>query len=133
MRRGLILVVVAVALVLLVAHQLSGPPSRGEQAYRLEKRLRCPTCQGISVADSPSPIARTIRRVIDSELNAGRDPRAIEADLVATYGDWILLEPPNRGLGLIVWWLPPVAMLIGLVLVGRRVWCWADGGQREEA
>ena len=40
------------------------------------------------------------------------------------YGDWIMLEPPKRGLHLVVWVLPVVAGLAGLAVVALLVRRW---------
>lgn len=112
-RPGTAAMVAVAALAVLAALFLpaaAGTPATPErQAEELAARLRCPSCQGISVADSPSPIARRMYAAILAELRAGRTPEQVEAGLVAAYGDWIRLEPPRSGLGLIAWWIPALA------------------------
>jgi cytochrome c-type biogenesis protein CcmH/NrfF len=85
--------------------------------------LRCPVCQNLSVADSMSEMARDMRALIIDQLRAGRAPEEIRAYFVSKYGPWILLSPPARGIGLLVWVLPvlgAVAALAGTALALRR-------------
>ena len=91
------------------------------RAVAIEQQLRCPTCQGLSVADSPSPIAAGMRREVQTQLAAGADAAQIRASFIARYGDWILLAPPRRGIGLLVWTAPAVAVFAGLLLVTRTL------------
>ena len=105
------------------AAQDSGPPSRAQTARAVAESLRCPTCQGLSAADSPSPVAVGIRDTIGQQLDEGRSPDQIRAWFVARYSSWILLSPPRRGLNWLLWLLPAIAMAgLGgiLVLLGRR-------------
>lgn len=60
--------------------------------------LKCPVCHDLSAPDSP--VAQQMRAQISDELRAGRAPDQIRTDFVAAYGEWILLSPPQRGLGL---------------------------------
>lgn len=80
--------------------------------------LRCPVCQNLSVADSPSEMAGQMRVVIRERLRAGQSPEAIIAYFTEKYGEWILLSPKAWGFNLIVWLLPAGAMLAGLVGLG---------------
>jgi cytochrome c-type biogenesis protein CcmH len=99
------------------------PASIEDTTHQISAALRCPTCQGISVADSPSPVARDMRDRIASELRAGRSPAEIEREFVAVYGDWILLDPQPEGIGLLPWAVPIVLSAggaLGWLLVVRR-------------
>ena len=42
--------------------------------------LRCPVCQGLSVADSPSTMARNMKAEVREKLAAGYDREQILAD-----------------------------------------------------
>ncbi len=87
------------------------------QAQAIAARLRCPVCQNESVADSPAELANQMRSLIREKLAAGEPPDQIIAYFVSRYGEWILLEPPRRGLAWVVWIAPPTVLLLGLALV----------------
>lgn len=90
----------------------------------LAAQLRCPVCQALSVRDSPSKVAAAFRGRIRELVAAGRSDEEVRAFFVARYGDWILLSPPRRGLGLAAWVLPPAILLAGLALVALAVRRW---------
>jgi cytochrome c-type biogenesis protein CcmH/NrfF len=105
---------VAAVIVLVVVVQPAPPVTREDQARTLAAELRCPDCESLSVAESRTAAAAAIRAEIDEELAAGRSPADIRASLVTRYGQWILLQPTSP----LVWLLPIVALLIGVVLFG---------------
>src|SRR5437763_5744225 len=74
--------------------------------------LRCPVCQGLSVADSPSTMARNMKAEVREKLAAGYDQEQILADFERSYGEFVRLEPRMRGVNLVVW-LGPLAALVG--------------------
>jgi len=74
--------------------------------------LRCPVCQGLSVADSPSTMARNMKAEVREKLAAGYDREQILAHFERSYGEFVRLEPRMRGVNLLVW-LGPLAVLIG--------------------
>jgi cytochrome c-type biogenesis protein CcmH len=94
------------------------PTSRAELAHQIAADLRCPDCQGLSVADSGSPSAAEIRRQIDVQLRAGRLPDQVRQSFVDRYGEWILLSPTAP-----IAWLLPLAVLLAAVGV-LVVWIW---------
>lgn len=87
-------------------------PSLDARARDLESRLRCPVCQGLSIADSPAPLAQQMRTVVRQQLASGATDSAVLAYFTARYGQWILLEPPTGGTGSVLW-LAPAALLLG--------------------
>ena len=94
------------------------PQSQQEVVTAIAKTLRCPTCQGLSVADSPSTIAVGMREIIAEQVAEGRRPDEIREFFVDRYGPWILLSPPADGLGFLVWTLPLGAVAVGALAAG---------------
>ena len=74
--------------------------------------LRCPACQGESVADSRSPIAAAMRQVVADQLAQGRDRDEIRRWFVQRYGADVLTDPPARGVALLLWGVPGLTLLI---------------------
>jgi cytochrome c-type biogenesis protein CcmH len=100
----------------------------------LSSELRCPVCQGLSLADSPSELALEMRDVIKDQLREGKSPEQVRQYFIGKYGEWILLEPQPHGLNLIVYVLPVLAVAGGLLLIWRAVRKWttpAPGNPRE--
>jgi cytochrome c-type biogenesis protein CcmH len=81
-----------------------------ERADALAAELRCPDCQGLSVADSQTAAAREIRRQIDELVAASATDAAVRAHFVDRYGEWILLAPVSP----FAWILPVIALVVGV-------------------
>ena len=94
------------------------PPDFSPRVFEIAGELRCPVCQGESAAESNAGIAVEMRRIIAEQLAQGKTEAEIRQFFVERYGDWILYEPPARGLTLWVWLSP----LIGLGLLGYGLW-----------
>lgn len=94
------------------------------EVFSIGNELRCPTCVSESVSESSSAIAREMRVIIQDQLNEGRTRAEILAFFQDRYGDWILLNPPARGILLIVWLLPALGVLVGAVLLVRLMRRW---------
>jgi cytochrome c-type biogenesis protein CcmH len=118
-----LLAVVVVALVIGGARPGKGPKSPAARSEAIAGDLRCPVCQGLSIADSHSPTADAIKEDIRRRVDAGESDAAIRAHYVDSYGEWILLRPKASGVGALVWILPVGALLLaggGLTLAFRR-------------
>lgn len=94
-----------------------------DRARDLAVELRCPVCEALSVADSPSTTARAIRTDLRRRIVAGQSDEEIRQAYVDRYGESILLQPEGSGLGVLVWGLPVAAIVLGaggLALALRR-------------
>lgn len=87
----------------------------------LASELRCPVCQGLSIADSPSELAQEMRAVVKDQLAAGKTPDEIKTYFVDKYGEWALLSPKPIGLNLLVYVLPLMMVVGGGWFVWRFV------------
>lgn len=118
------LIVLLVILAALAAPATAAPVDENT-VREVGEQLRCVVCQSLSVADSPSETANQMRQIIRERLAAGETPEQIKAYFVDKYGLWILLAPPRQGWSLLVWVVPFVGLLGGLVLVAVLVTRWS--------
>jgi cytochrome c-type biogenesis protein CcmH len=95
-----------------------------DEARKIGKQLQCPICSGASVADSPSDLAGQMRAVIRAKLEAGENEQQIMEYFVERYGDGVLIEPPRRGISLLVWVAPVVMLVVGSALLWRLLKIW---------
>jgi cytochrome c-type biogenesis protein CcmH len=135
--RSIALIAGAVVVVGLAAILASARASRTEsvadRAHEIAAGLRCPVCLNLSVADSPSGLAGEMRTEIASRLRAGQSPEQIRAFFVDRYGEWILLEPPRRGLNWVPWAVPVVALVAGVAIWTTAIRRRRSGGEPERS
>lgn len=86
------------------------------RARAISVNLRCPVCQGESIDDSHAPISRDLRLAVRERLVAGDTDAQVIDYIVARYGEFVLFDPPARGVNLILWFAGPVLVLAGVAL-----------------
>lgn len=79
-------------------------------------KLRCPKCENQSIADSNSPSAYDMRQELYRLLEEGKTDAQIYEFMVNRFGDYVLYEPPMRKDTWLLWYLPPILVVLGLVL-----------------
>jgi len=124
----------AIALIVLLA-TLAGPalavtpdeimkdPVLESRARHLSQELRCMVCQNQSIDDSDAPLAHDLRVLVRERLAKGDSDRQMLNFLVTRYGDFVLLKPPLQFDTILLWGLPPAALLAGLaalIIMARR-------------
>ena len=99
-------------------------PALEARAIALSDELRCPVCQGLSIHDSPSPLAQDMKNLIRTQVAAGATDDEVRQYFVSKYGEWVLLEPKASGFNLLVYVLPFLALAGGaaLIFVAVRRW-----------
>lgn len=100
------------------------PATTDARVRSIAKEVRCPTCEGLSVAESDATASRAIRDEIRRRVEAGESSGEIRAYLVGRFGKDILLKPESSGAGAVVWALPVAAFVAavgGLVIAFRRL------------
>ena len=98
-------------------------PDLDDRVREIASELRCVVCQNLSVADSPSDLAKEMRNLVREQVQQGKSPKEIQAYFVSRYGEFVLLSPPKQGFNLLVWVLPFLAIVVGagvVYLVARR-------------
>ncbi|HHO55996.1 MAG TPA: cytochrome c-type biogenesis protein CcmH [Trueperaceae bacterium] len=96
------------------------------KVFEISKELRCPVCVSESVADSAAEVSVNMRNKTKELLEQGKSKEEVLAYFQERYGDWILLNPPKKGIYLLVWLLPILAAIIGIVTLGFLVKKWLN-------
>ena len=96
-------------------------PNAGEveqRTYDLGKVLRCPVCQGLSVADSQSDAAVAMKNRIKELVALGYSDDQIIDYFIGRYGEFVLLQPKSEHW--FVWWMPLFGLGVGGGMVALR-------------
>ena len=103
--------------------EILADPALEQRARGLTKQLRCLVCQNQSIDDSAAPLARDLRLLVRERLTKGDSDSQVLNYLVARYGEFVLLKPRFELQNLLLWGLPPFALVAGmiaLVVTARR-------------
>lgn len=90
-------------------------PKLEARARLLSEELRCMVCQNQSIDDSAAPLARDLRLLVRERLTKGDSDRQVLNYLVARYGEFVLLKPRFELQNLLLWGLPPFALVAGMI------------------
>ena len=91
------------------------------KAQALMEELRCLVCQGQSIADSDAELAGDMRDLVRRRIAAGEKPADIRAWLIQRYGTWISYKPTAEPAAWPLWLAPIALLLIGALLIRRRI------------
>ena len=122
------------ACVFVVAVMLGGPvanavqpdeimsdPAKEARARDLSRELRCMVCQNQSIDDSDAPLARDLRLLVRERIATGDSDSQVIDFLVSRYGEFVLLKPRFTPHTLVLWLLPPLALIGG----GLALWLYS--------
>jgi len=93
-------------------------PAKEARARELSRELRCMVCQNQSIDDSDAPLARDLRLLVRERIAGGDSDSQVINFLVARYGEFVLLKPRLSPHTLLLWLLPPLALIGG----GLALW-----------
>ena len=93
----LLLAVVVLVSLAVGASGSDGADSDAARSARLAKQVRCPTCRGLSAAESDAKAAQAVRAEIRSRVEAGESDENIRAYLASRYGQRLIpFGRPNK-------------------------------------
>ena len=99
---------------------IAGEASDRDRAAALGARIRCPVCQGESIADSPTPYAQDILAFVEEKVEEGWSDEQILGYLEERFAG-IRLDPRFSGWAALLWLLPAGAAGAGAVMAVRRL------------
>jgi cytochrome c-type biogenesis protein CcmH len=120
-RRSVIAVAVAMFALAVAPFWAFADEPLSPTALEISNKLNCPVCEGQSVRDSNSQLARDMRRTVQERLDQGYTEEEVYDYFVDRYGVGILREPPRSGFFLTLWWAPVIGMAIGILVLGTFI------------
>lgn len=99
----------------------AGPAISGSEldllTEELAREMRCPVCQGLSIAASRSISALNMKMEVRQLLSEGYSADQVLDYFEQSYGEFVRLTPKATGFNLLVWILPLAGLLLGGVLI----------------
>jgi cytochrome c-type biogenesis protein CcmH len=93
-----------------------GQPTDND-VIRVAKNLYCPVCPNTPLDVCETKACEDWRAQIRDQLTEGWTDQQVIDYFVAQYGERVLAEPQRKGFTSLVWFLPLVAVLLGLGIV----------------
>jgi cytochrome c-type biogenesis protein CcmH len=121
----LLLVLVVSAFLAVGTARSTGPQTPEDRVDGITRRVACPVCDGESVFESQNNASRAIRNEVTVLVRANDlDDDEIVAFVENRYGADVLLVPKASGFDALVWVLPAMGFVIGVVAlaVAFRRW-----------
>jgi cytochrome c-type biogenesis protein CcmH len=103
------------------AQPTTDDPVANKRAVSLGEELRCLVCQNQTIADSHAELAVDLRRQIREQIAQGKSDGQIVDFMVERYGDFVLYRPPLKATTFILWFGPPLLLLLGIIFLLRYI------------
>jgi cytochrome c-type biogenesis protein CcmH len=119
----IVMMIVVVVALAIGATGDRAPQTEAERVRAIASGVKCPTCQGLSAAESDAIAAQAVRDAIREGIRAGQSDEEIRGFLVSRFGDSVLLKPKASGISALVWVLPVAGLVLavaGLAAAFRR-------------
>ncbi|HJW83039.1 MAG TPA: cytochrome c-type biogenesis protein CcmH [Anaerolineae bacterium] len=100
-----------------------------DEVNAIAKQLYCPVCPNTPLDVCETKACQDWRQQIRDQLAAGWSEPQIIDYFVAQYGERVLAEPQRGGFTGLVWVLPVISALLGLVVVGQVLKGWRASRQ----
>lgn len=115
--RNLIAILAMSAMAIVLVTLIATNPTDRDRVQAIGAQIKCPVCQGESIATSPASMARDMMSLVAERVAAGANDQAIIDELLSSYSGAVLLDPPARGATLVLWLAPLGALVVGLAVI----------------
>lgn len=110
--------VVALAVILFgFSSDPASAPTAEERVASLSSAIRCPFCNGESLADSQAGVAADYRDLIAERVAAGATDEEILEEFAANFGDSFILDTSTSAWSVALWVVPVLALIAGAAVV----------------
>ncbi len=104
-------------------------PTDAERVQSLAASIKCPFCNGESLAESRSSVAAEYREIIAQRVADGTPDDAVIAEFASKFGDSYILDTSTSRWSLVLWLVPVAAVAGGVAVVG---WMYRAGRRRRK-
>ena len=108
-------VTVGLATFVVFATVTADPPDE-DRARQIGSQVRCPVCEGESIAASPAPLAEDMMALVRVRIEQGWSDEQIIDELIAAYSGSQLLDPPFGIETAALWLIPAVVLAVGVAV-----------------
>ncbi len=103
-----------------------------DEVNAIARDLFCPVCENTPLDVCETQACKQWRELIRLKLSEGWSKAEIEQYFVDNYGARVLDEPPLEGFNLLVYFVPPAIILIGIAVLFRAFKQWKGDDDDED-
>jgi cytochrome c-type biogenesis protein CcmH len=118
---GLLFILVFAGLLAFPVSAQGSKPPTDDEVNAVAKQLYCPVCENTPLDVCPTQACAQWRDLIRQMLAEGKSEAEIKQYFVDHYGARVLDEPPRQGLNWLVYIVPPVVILLGVIFLYRAM------------
>ncbi len=105
------------------------PVITDDMVNAVAKQLYCPVCENIPLDVCGTQACAQWRELIRQKLQQGWTEQQIKDYFVQQYGERVLATPPPQGFNILVYVLPPLAILSGIYILYRALRSWGQAAE----
>jgi len=100
------------------------PTPSDDEVNAIAKNMYCPVCENVPLDVCGTQACAQWRAEIKDKLIQGWSEQEIYDYFVLKYGDRVLAVPPRQGLNWLLYIVPPLAVILGIIFLyrGYRTW-----------
>jgi len=116
-----LLAVILVLIPLTSAGAQDNSPITDDEVNALAEELYCPVCENVPLDVCPTKACAQWRDLIREKMELGWSEKRIKEFFAEQYGPQVLAVPPREGFNWLIYVLPPLVVIVGVVVVVRTV------------
>ena len=105
-------ILISVSLILMVSCDRPAISNEEKRAQNIGNSIMCPICPGESIDQSQNELAVQMRNIVRQKIQEGFTDQEVKLYFADRYGEVVLLEPSRSGITLLVWIIPPFALIV---------------------
>ena len=105
-------ILISVSLILMVSCDRPAISNEEKRAQNIGNSIMCPICPGESIDQSQNELAVQMRNIVRQKIQEGFTDQEVKQYFADRYGEVVLLEPTRSGITLLVWIIPPFALIV---------------------